>query len=328
MNNEATLSANKNIKKIDLKAIFANHSSIVILVLMLIVSSILSPAFLSQRNLMNVLRQMTVTTICGFGVTFIIITEGIDLSIGSVVALAGVLATSISVQTGNIVLGLLAGMAVGATAGFVNGSLITKFDLPPFIVTLAMMTGARGLVLLYTNGLPVVNIGKFTVFSQGEILGIPNPVLIMLLVMVIMMVLLNRTRYGRYIIAIGGNQSAATASGIKVKKIKIMTYTLSGTLVGLSGVLLMARINSGQPASGVNFELDAITATIIGGTSFSGGVGTVHGTLVGGMIVGVLLNILNLTNVSPYWQQILKGFVIMLAVILDLKTKKIKKTIA
>ena len=326
MNNEATLSANKNIKKIDLKSIFANHSSIIILILMLIVSSILSPAFLSQRNLTNVLRQMTITTICGFGVTFIIITEGIDLSIGSVVALAGVLATSISVQTGNILLGLLAGMAVGALTGVVNGFFITKFDLPPFIVTLAMMTGARGLVLLYTNGLPVTNIGNFTVFSKGDLLGIPNPVLIMLVVMGIMMVVLNRTRYGRYIIAIGGNETAAKASGIKVKKVKIMTYTLSGTLVGLSGVLLMARINSGQPASGINFEMDAITAAIIGGTSFSGGVGTVHGTLVGGMIVGVLLNILNLTNVSPYWQQILKGFVIMLAVILDLKTKKIKSS--
>jgi inositol transport system permease protein len=269
---------------------------------------------------------MSIITIIGFGVTMIIITGGIDLSSGSVVALTGVLATSMYVHTGNIWLGLLAGLASGALVGFTNGFLITYFNLPPFIVTLAMMTGARGLALLFTGGYPIINIGDFTVYGQGYTLGIPNPILIMLLVMAIIIVLVNRTRFGRYIYAIGGNETAALASGVNVKGIKIMTYTLASTLVGLSGVLLMSRINSGQPAAGLMFELDAITCAVIGGTSLSGGVGTIAGTLVGGIIVGILQNILNLTNVSPYWQQILKGVVIMIAVIMDIKTKGAKSS--
>ena len=291
---------------------------------MIIISSILSPAFLTGRNVMNVLRQMSIITIIGFGVTMIIITGGIDLSSGSVVALTGVLATSMYVHTNSIMLGLLAGLFSGAMVGFTNGFFITYFKLPPFIVTLAMMTGARGLALLFTGGYPIINIGDFTVFGQGYTLGIPNPILIMLLVMGICMVLVRKTRFGRYIYAIGGNEDAAVASGVNVNGIKIMTYTLASTLVGLSGVLLMSRINSGQPAGGLMFELDAITCAVIGGTSLSGGVGTITGTLVGGIIVGILQNILNLTNVSPYWQQILKGVVIMIAVIMDIKTKSAK----
>ncbi len=319
MSNEAALS-----RKFDAKAFLAKYGFLVILAVMVIASTILSPAFLTGRNIMNVLRQMSIITIIGFGVTMIIISGGIDLSSGSVVALTGVLATSMYVATGSILLGLLTGLVAGAAVGFFNGFFITYFDLPPFIVTLAMMTGARGLALLYTGGYPIINIGDFTVFGQGYTFGIPNPILIMLLVMFILLVLVKRTRYGRYIYAIGGNETAAMASGVNVKGIKIMTYTLASSLVGLSGVLLMSRINSGQPAAGLMFELDAITCAVIGGTSLSGGVGTIAGTLVGGLIVGILQNILNLTNVSPYWQQILKGVVIMIAVIMDIKTKSVK----
>ncbi len=319
MSNESALS-----KKFDVKTFLGKYGFLVILAVMVIASSILSPAFLTGRNIMNVLRQMSIITIIGFGVTMIIISGGIDLSSGSVVALTGVLATSMYIHTHSVLLGLLTGILAGAAVGFVNGFFITTFSLPPFIVTLAMMTGARGLALLFTGGYPIINIGDFTVYGQGYTLGIPNPILIMLLVMAIIIILVKRTRFGRYIYAIGGNETAALASGVNVKGIKIMTYTIASSLVGLSGVLLMSRINSGQPAAGLMFELDAITCAVIGGTSLSGGVGTIAGTLVGGIIVGILQNILNLTNVSPYWQQILKGVVIMIAVIMDIKTKSAK----
>ena len=311
-------------KKFDTKAFFGKYGFLVILGVMIIISTILSPAFLTGRNIINVLRQMSIITIIGFGVTMVIIAGMIDLSSGSVVALTGVIGTSLYVMTGSVWLGLLGGLATGALTGFTSGFFITYFDLPPFIVTLAMMTGARGLVLLYTGGMPIINIGDFTVLGQGYLFGIPNPILLMLLVMVVVMILVKRTRFGRYIFAIGGNEAAAIASGVNVKAIKVTTFVISGTLVGLSGVILMSRINSGQPSAGLMFELDAITCAVIGGTSLSGGVGSILGTLVGGLIVGILQNILNLTNVSPYWQQILKGMVIMIAVIMDIKTKGAK----
>ncbi len=300
---------------------FSRYGVLLILVVMILASSLLSPAFLTGRNMWNVLRQMSIITIIAFGSTLVILAGMIDLSCGSVVALSGVLGTSVYVMTGSISLGLASGMATGGLAGLICGFLVTRFDLPPFIVTLAMMTGARGLVLLYTGGSPIINIGDFTVLGQGDLLSIPVPVLVMFLIYGLVLVLVKRTPYGRYIYAIGGNEAAAVASGIHVRRIKRTTFLLAGLLTGLAGVMLMSRINSGQPAAGLNFELDAITTVVIGGTSLSGGIGTVTGTLAGGVIVAILNNILNLTNVSPYWQQIVKGLVILLAVIMDLKAK-------
>jgi inositol transport system permease protein len=308
-------------KRDTIKEIYSRYGVLIILAIMIVASSLLSPAFLTGRNLLNVLRQMSIITIIAFGSTMVIISGMIDLSPGSVVALSGVLGTSVYVMTGSMLLGLVSGMATGGLAGLVCGLLVTKFDLPPFIVTLAMMTGARGMVLLYTGGSPIINIGDFTILGQGNLLSIPVPVLIMFVVFALVLLLVKRTRYGRYIYAIGGNEAAAIASGINVKGIKRITFLLAGLLTGLAGVILMSRINSGQPSSGLNFELDAITTVVIGGTSLSGGIGTVTGTLAGGVIVGILSNILNLTNVSPYWQQIIKGLVIVLAVIMDIKAK-------
>jgi inositol transport system permease protein len=321
------MTANKTQKAggLSIGKLFANYGFLFILAFMLIISSILSPAFLSSRNLLNVLRQMSVTTIIGFGMTLVIISGMIDLSAGSVTALAGVVGTSFYVMTGSVWVGLIVGLVVGALAGLVSGTLISHFRLPPFIATLAMMTGARGLVLLYTGGKPIINIGNFTVLGQGELVGLPIPILIMFLMFFIMLVLSKRTKLGRYVYAIGGNENAAIASGVNVKMVKIITFIIHGTLTGLAGVILMSRINSGQPSAGLSYEMDAITAVVVGGTSLSGGVGTLTGTLVGGLIVAILNNILNLTNVSPYWQQILKGVVIVLAVIMDLQTKG-KKT--
>jgi inositol transport system permease protein len=315
----------KNAKDI-IKTILSNYGFLVILLVMVIISYILEPAFLTPRNLLNVLRQMSITTIIAFGTTLIIIAGMIDLSTGSLAALTGVLGTMVYVATGSVILGLLTGLAAGAAAGIVFGYLITKFDLPPFIVTLAGLTGARGLALLITGGMPIINIGDFTVLGQGYVWIIPVPIIIMFTVFIIMWVLLRRTKLGRYTYAIGGNQDAAIASGINVKQVKITLFVIAGLCTGLAGVILMSRINSGQPAAGLMYELDAITAVVVGGTSLSGGVGTMLGTLVGGLIVAILQNILNLTNVSPYWQQILKGVVIVLAVVLDITTKS-KKTV-
>ncbi len=307
------------------RTIYSRYGVLIILALMIVTSSLLSPAFLTGRNVLNVLRQMSIITIIAFGSTMVIISGMIDLSPGSVVALSGVIGTSVYVATGSMILGLLSGMATGALTGFVCGFLVTKFDLPSFIVTLAMMTGARGIVLLYTGGRPIINIGDFTILGQGDLLFVPVPVLIMFVVFALVLLMVKRTSFGRYIYAIGGNEAAAIASGVNVKGIKRTTFLLAGMLTGLAGVILMSRINSGQPAAGASFELDAITTVVIGGTSLSGGIGTVSGTLAGGVIVGILSNILNLTNVSPYWQQIVKGLVILIAVIMDIKTKSGKR---
>jgi len=294
---------------------------LIILAFLIIVSNFLSPAFLTPNNVVNVLRQMSIITIIAFGSTIVIISGGIDLSPGSVVALSGVLGTSVFVTTHSISLGILAGVAAGGLTGLFSGFCVTRFRLPPFIVTLAVMTGARGCALLYTGGFPIINIGDFTILGQGMLFGVPLPVFIMFALLIVMTIVVKRTRYGRYIYAIGGNESAAIASGVNVKGVKMLTYLIAGMLTGLGGVILMSRINSGQPSAGVNFELDAITTVVIGGTSLSGGVGTILGTLIGGVIVGILTNILNLTNVSPYWQMIVKGSVILFAVILDIMTK-------
>ncbi len=305
-----------------IRALFSKYNFLIILLVMVVISSLLSPAFLSPRNILNILRQMSITTIIAFGTTLVIIAGMIDLSTGSAAALTGVIGTSVYVMTGSVWLGLAAGLACGALTGWVCGFFITRFDLPPFIVTLAMMTGARGLVLLYTGGMPIINIGDFSILGQGYLFGIPIPILLMFIVFLLLGLLLKRTRLGRYAYAIGNNEAAAIASGINVNKFKMIIFTIAGTCPGLAGVILMSRINSGQPSAGLMYELDAITAAVVGGTSLStGGVGTMVGTLAGGMIVAILSNILNLTNVSPYWQQILKGLVIVLAVIMDMKTK-------
>jgi len=311
-------------RRFSLKQAFANYGYVFILAIMVIVSTLLSPVFLTMDNILNLLRQMSITVIIAYGVTMIIISGMIDLSSGSVVALAGVIGTSAFVATGSPWFGLIVGIAAGAATGLFNGTVITVFNLPPFIVTLAMMTAARGLALLYTGGYPIIDIDAFTTFGKGFFLGIPIPVLIMLGVFVLAIILTKRTRFGRYIFAIGGNEEAAIASGVNVKKVKILVFTLNGALIGLAGVILMSRINSGQPSAGLMYELDAITMAVIGGTSLSGGIGSIPGTLVGGLIVGILKNILNLTNVSPYWQQILKGVIILIAVIMDVYTKSLR----
>jgi inositol transport system permease protein len=262
------------------------------------------------------------------GVTMVIITGGIDLSSGSVLALAAVVSTSLAQRLDwseikfpgldvPVIVPILAALAVGAACGLVNGSLIARFKIPPFIATLGMMTIARGFALIYSER-PVSGLtDSYNYIGQGEPFGIPVPIVILAVVAIGAHVMLNNTRFGRHIYALGGNEQAARISGINISRVKIGVYTIAGLLAGLSGLVLSSRIGSGQPGLGLGYELDAIASAVIGGTSLSGGIGTIWGTIVGALIIGVLNNGLDLLNVSAYWQTIVKGSIIVVAVIID-----------
>jgi ribose/xylose/arabinose/galactoside ABC-type transport system permease subunit len=289
--------------------------------------SIASDVFLTTRNIANVLRQISINSILGIGVTFVILTGGIDLSLGSIVALSGVISTAIVKSGGSnwIVVGLLCGILSGAVCGLISGTLVAALRAPAFVATLAMMTIIRGFALMFTDGRPIVGFDSgFLHFGQGELWFMPTPVAILLIVLLTSAFILSFTRFGRYIYAVGGNVEAARVSGISVKSVIASAYTICGACAGLGGVILASRINAGQPVSGQGSELDAIAAVVIGGTSLSGGVGSVIGTIVGALIIGVINNGLNLMEVSSYWQQVFKGVIIAAAVVIDIWTNKKK----
>ena len=282
-----------------------------------------TPQFLTVGNLINVLRQISLNGILAVGVTYVLLTGGVDLSLGSVVALTGVVAACFA-HPGQfpVVVPILAGLLAGTACGAVNGLVITRGGVAPFIATLGMMTVARGLALVVSGGRPVSNLSDSFKAIGGEVAGFPVPVLVLLVVAVASWVFLNQTRLGRYLYAVGGNELAARASGISVAGVKLFAYTLCGALSGLAGLVLAARITTGQPNAGLAYELDAIAAVVIGGTSLSGGVGGVGGTLLGALLMGVLGNGLDLLNVSSYYQQIVKGVIIVGAVWLDRRRRR------
>lgn len=318
----------KKVKDMGFAGIYSKYGTILIFIGIFIIASLANPSFLTVENLTNVLKQLVVVSLLAFGVTFIIILSHIDVSLGSVLALTGTMAASVMHSTQNIFLSLLVGLTVGVIVGIINGYIITKFNIPAFIMTLAMTTIARGAILLYTGGRTVSGLGNFKVIGQKSIFGIlPISVLIMIFFMLISWVLLNKTKFGRHLYAVGGNEKAALASGINTKKVVRMAFIYNGILTAVAGIVFMSRINSGQPAGGLGYEFDAITAVVVGGTSLMGGTGTITGTFLGAMIIGVINNLLNLMNVSSYWQQIVKGLIILVAVILDVKTKtaRVKK---
>ena len=304
------------------------------LLLMIIAMTFLSDNFATSENLFNVTRQISVNLCISVGMTLVILTGGIDLSVGSILAFSGAIAggllkngiqlEGLDLYVGFTVLGaILAALLAGGLLGWFNGWMITRFKVPPFVATLAMLTMARGFTMLYTNGFPITGLGDpFTYLGTGWFLGIPMPVWISILVIVVFSVLVKKTKLGRYIYAIGGNERAALLSGIKVKKIKMIVYLLAGVLSGVGGLLVTARLDSAQPNAGAGYELDSIAAVVIGGTSLSGGKGSVMGTVIGALIIGVLNNGLVLLNVSPFWQQVVKGLVILLAVVIDRVQKK------
>jgi len=273
---------------------------------------------------------MSVVGLIALGVTGVIVSAGIDLSSGSVVGLSAVVAASLSQLPDYaaayykglnlpVFVAVLAACAVGGLVGLLNGGLVAKTRIPPFIATLGTLTTIRGLAYLYTGGRPVSDLtDDYNFIGQGDFLGIPVPILILVIMAIITHVLYSQTKFGKYIYAIGGNEQAARVSGINVSKYKMLMYVYAGLLSGLAGLVVSARIGSGQSGQGVGYELDAIAAAVIGGASLSaGGIGTVAGTIVGALIIGVLNNILDLTNVSAYWQQIVKGCIIVGAVIID-----------
>jgi ribose transport system permease protein len=287
---------------------------------------ILTPHFLTVSNLLNVAQQTSINAIIAVGLTFVIISGGIDLSVGSVVAFAGGVMASLLAREVPLAVALLAGLGTGLGCGLVNGVLITFGRLPPFIATLGMMSVARGAALLYTDGRPVSGFSaEFRWLATGEILFVPVPIVLMGLVYLAAHFVLRRTPFGRYVFAIGGNEEAALLSGVQVRLHKTMVYAACGGLGALAAMLLTARLNSAQPIAGINYELDAIAATVIGGTSLMGGQGSVIGTLIGALIMGVLRNGLNLLGVSSFVQQLVIGAVIILAVLMDMAFKQPKK---
>lgn len=310
--------------------------SLIALFLLCLLFTLLSDKFMTSANLWNVLRQISVNVCISVGMTLVVLMAGIDLSVGSVLGFtaavcAGLLKNGLSFESMDLFVGfsvlgaILVSILIGLILGLFNGWVITKFSIPPFVATLAMLTIARGLTMLYTEGIPISNLGtEFEFIGSGWILGIPAPVWISIFMVLIVLFLTKKTTFGRYIYAIGGNERAAFLSGININKIKLAVYGIAGMMAAVGGVLVTSRLNSAQPNAGTSYELDSIAAVVIGGTSLSGGIGTVTGTVIGAIIIGVLNNGLVLLDVSPFWQQVVKGFVILLAVIIDKMNQKNK----
>lgn len=291
--------------------------------------SLLSDRFLTPANGWNIMRQISVNVCLSIGMTMVIIAGGIDLSVGSMLALAGavtagLIKSPVPIPWLGIQLeftvggGLVAGLAVGMFLGWFNGQMVTRVRIPPFVATLGMLSIARGLTMLWTKGFPITGLGSsFAVIGTASFLSAPVPVWIAGLLAVGFIVVMNKTRFGRYIYAVGGNEQAARLSGLNVDRIKLWIYTLAGGLSAVAGLLVTSRLDSAQPNAGNGYELDSIAAVVIGGTSLSGGRGSIWGTVVGCLIIGVLNSGLVLLNVSPFWKQVVKGVVILLAVAID-----------
>ncbi|MFC5540783.1 ribose ABC transporter permease [Ureibacillus suwonensis] len=292
------------------------------LILLIIVVSIMNPSFLTISNIFNVLRQVSISAIIAFGMTFVILTGGIDLSVGSTLALTGAVAASLLAGGTDPIVSMGVALILGLVLGAFNGVIITKGKVAPFIATLATMTIYRGLTLVYTNGKPISGLGdhaSFQLFGKGYFLGVPIPVITTIVSFAILAFILHKTTFGRRVYAVGGNEEAAKLSGINADRVKIAVYAISGFLAALSALILTSRLNSAQPTAGESYELDAIAAVVLGGTSLNGGKGWIFGTLIGALIIGVLNNGMNLIGVSSFWQQVVKGIVILLAVLLDRK---------
>jgi ribose transport system permease protein len=311
------------------KNIFVRFQSLLALLLMVIIFSVCAEGFFTKDNFWLVLRQVSVNTCLSVGMTLVILTGGIDLSVGSILALsgaimAGLYKNGLELPAFNLFIGfsllgaVTAGLMTGSLLGFFNGLMITRFKIPAFVATLAMLTIARGLTELWTGGAAITGLGEtFGLLGTGWFLGIPVQVWTSALIVVIAVVLLKKTRFGRYVYAVGGNERAATLSGLNVNRIKLQVYTFAGALSAVGGLIVTSKLNSATPTAGDGYELDSIAAVVIGGTSLSGGKGSVFGTVLGALIIGVLNSGLIILRVPPFWQKVIKGFVILLAVAID-----------
>ena len=308
-------------------SLLRRYGIVLALVILCVILSFASPWFLTTQNILNVLRQSSINGILAIGLTFVILTRGIDLSVGSVVALAGIVGASFATTSSvagvsgapwPALVAIGVGLLVGLAAGAVNGVIVSRFSVPAFVVTLGMLSTARGLTLLYTDGRPVPSLTpEFRWMGTGDVFGVPAPIVILLVVFALSWFVLERTRFGRHVYAVGGNPKAANTSGIDVRRVRLIVYMISGCAAGLAGLLLAARTGSGLTQAGVAYELDAIAAVVIGGTSLLGGVGSVFGTLIGTLIIAVTNNGLDLLGIDSNWQQIVKGMMIVVAVLID-----------
>lgn len=302
-----------------------NNKPLIGLIIFVIIVSALNPRFLTHANILNVLRQTSINSIIAIGMTLVILTGGIDLSVGSILAICGAVMASLLNAGHNPVLALIVTLILGLIFGFFNGFLVAKMKLQAFIVTLVTMTFLRGATLVFTEGKPItVDDGGilFENIGGGYLFNIPIPIYIMVALFIAGFYLLSHTKFGRYTYAIGGNEEATKLSGINVDRVKIWVYGLCGMLSALAGVILTSRLYSAQPTAGSGYELDAIAAVVLGGTSLAGGVGRITGTALGALIIGVLGNALNLLNVSSYYQMMIKALVILVAVLIDRKSNK------
>lgn len=313
-----------SMKKNQLKELLGKLGPVLALLVLMVIVTILNPNFIAPINLLNLLRQVSVNALIAFGMTFVILTGGIDLSVGSTLALSGALVAGMIASGLDPILAMIIGVVIGGVLGAVNGLLITKGKMAPFIATLATMTIYRGVTLVYTDGNPITGIGDSFIFKfvgRGYLFNIPVPVILMVIAFVLLYVLLHKMTFGRKTYAIGGNEKASYIAGIKIDKVKTLIYALSGMMASVAGIIITSRLNSAQPTAGQAYEMDAIAAVVLGGTSLSGGKGRIFGTLIGALIIGTLNNGLNLLGVSSFYQQIVKGIVIIIAVLLDRKKK-------
>lgn len=314
------------IQKKSLSTRLIEQKTLIALLAMILVVSLLNPNFFTTGNILNILRQTAVNAVIAVGMTMVILTAGIDLSVGSILALCGAIGASLIAAELPVAVAVGTSLAAGAIVGGVTGIIIAKGKVQAFIATLVAMTLVRGLTLVYTDGRPISTgftdvADSFAVIGTGYLFGVPVPVWIMAVTFLAAWYLLNHTRLGRYIYALGGNETATRLSGINVDRIKIYVYAISGVLSALAGLIVTSRLSSAQPTAGAGYELDAIAAVVLGGTSLMGGKGTIIGTLLGALIIGFLNNALNLLDVSSYYQMIAKALVILLAVLIDTKSK-------
>ncbi|EMP92704.1 MULTISPECIES: ribose ABC transporter permease [Vibrio] len=321
-----TNTTSDNRKKLLSKEWLIEQKSLIALLFLVVVVSFLNPNFFTVDNLLNILRQTSVNAIIAVGMTLVILTAGIDLSVGSVLALCGAFAATLVAMEVPVLIAVPTALLAGATLGAISGIIIAKGKVQAFIATLVTMTLLRGVTMVYTDGRPISTgftdtADTFAWFGTGYALGIPVPVWLMVVVFAGAWYLLNHTRFGRYVYAVGGNESATRLSGINVDRVKIGVYAICGLLAALAGIIVTSRLSSAQPTAGMGYELDAIAAVVLGGTSLMGGKGRIMGTLIGALIIGFLNNALNLLDVSSYYQMIAKAVVILLAVLVDNKNK-------
>lgn len=328
----ANMESRKKVNSQKLKSILGNYGIIFVLLLLIIVFAALTPRFLTQSNIFNILRQVSIVGIISVGMTFVMLTGGIDLSCGSVVGASCVGAALLMTEGAmHPVLACLIMLAFGTVLGLANAFFISQLNVPPFIATLGMMTSVRGIAYIITGGLPVFGFNRsFTVLGQGYVLNvIPIPVIVMVVVFIFGIIFLSKTRIGRHIYGVGGNEEASRLSGVNVKKIKYLVYGVAGFMSSLAGVVLLARVNSGQPNAGQGYEMDVITGVVLGGVSMSGGQGKLIMVVVGVVIMGILTNGMTMLTINEYVQQFIKGLVLIAAVALDsfIKAQRAKQSI-